>query len=58
MLFVDLTNKASVDDVDIWIKEIKEASGACPIVVIGNKADYKKVGDADKIAKNNGCQYI
>jgi 50S ribosomal subunit-associated GTPase HflX len=57
-LFVDLSNKASVDDIDSWVKEIKEASGACPILVIGNKADNKKVGDADKVAKSNGCQYI
>lgn len=55
---MDLSNKSSVDDVDLWIKEIKEASGACPIVVIANKADNKKVGDADKVAKSNGCQYI
>jgi hypothetical protein len=28
------------------------------VVVIGNKSDNKKVGDADKVAKSNGCQYI
>jgi predicted enzyme related to lactoylglutathione lyase len=46
-----------VDDIDAWVKEIKEAGGTCPIVVVGNKADIKKVGDADKTAKSNGCGY-
>ncbi len=57
-MFADLSNKPSVDDIDKWVKEIKEAGGACPIVVIGNKSDNKKVSDADKVAKNQGCQYI
>lgn len=58
LVFVDLGNKASVDDVDTWVKEVKEAGGTCPVVVVGNKVDNKKVGDADRIAKANGCQYI
>ncbi len=58
LVFVDLSNKSSVDEIDRWVKEIKQAGGTCPIVVIGNKADNKKVSEGEKIAKNQGCQYI
>lgn len=57
VIVCDLGNKSSVEDIDVWVKEIKEAGGTCPIVVVGNKADVKKVGDADKTAKSNGCGY-
>lgn len=47
-----------MDAIDQWVKEVKEAGGSSAIVVIGNKADNKKVGDADKLAKASGCQYL
>ena len=28
------------------------------MIVVGNKADNKKVGDVDKVAKGNGCAYF
>jgi len=43
MLFVDLSNKASVDSVDYWLREVKDNNGACPVYIIGNKSDNKKV---------------
>jgi hypothetical protein len=43
MLFVDLSNKTSVDGVDYWLREVKDNNGVCPVYIIGNKSDNKKV---------------
>ena len=43
MLFVDLSNKASVESVDYWLREVKDNNGVCPVYIIGNKMDNKKV---------------
>lgn len=43
MVFVDLSNKTSVDSVDYWLRQIKDNNGACPVYIVGNKMDNKKV---------------
>ena len=51
MVFTDLSSKSSSDNVEYWLRELKE-SGATPVVfIVGTKSDNKKVSDAGKLAK-------
>lgn len=42
MLFVDLSNKSSIESVDYWLRQVKDNNGACPVYIIGNKVDNKR----------------
>lgn len=42
MLFVDLSNKSTIESVDYWLREVKDHNGACPLYIVGNKSDNKK----------------
>ena len=57
LVFADLSNQASVDGVDYWVREARD-NGANSVMVVGNKAESKKVQDLEKIAKDRGCAYF
>jgi len=42
ILFVDLSNKSSVESVDYWLREVKDNNGTCPVYIVGNKSDNKR----------------
>lgn len=59
ILFVDLSSKQSVDSVDYWLREVKDNGGTCPIYIVGNKNDNKKLNpDLGKIAKERDGVYL
>jgi small GTP-binding protein len=49
VLVFDLTNPASFERLDFWVKEVKQACGDIPIVFVGNKADLRSTVTADQI---------
>jgi len=54
-----LTNKASIDGVDYWIREVKDNGGVCPIYIVGSKSDNKKINaDFNKLAKEKEGIYM
>lgn len=57
LVFVDLGNKKTIDSIDYWVREAKD-NGANNVVVIGNKADMKKIDDVGDVAKSKGCAYF
>lgn len=61
LVFIDLANKASLDSVDYWIKEVRDNGGTCPIWFASNKTDCRKLTpDLSKEAKKceGGCREI
>jgi small GTP-binding protein len=59
ILFVDLTSKQSLESVDYWLREVKDNGGACPVYIVGNKADSKKVtADLSKVAREREGIYV
>ena len=59
MLFVDLASKPSIDSVDYWLREVKDNSGTCPVYIVGNKCDNKKVNaDLGKVAREREGIYV
>ena len=59
LLFVDLGNKQSVDSVDYWLREVKDNGGACPVYIVGNKTDVRKVSpDLGKVAREREGAYV
>ncbi len=62
LLVYDVTDQKSFDDLDLWIKEIKEESPEkSSIVLVGNKIDLPRVisnQDANDFALRNRIQYI
>jgi 50S ribosomal subunit-associated GTPase HflX len=59
LLFVDLGNKQSVDSVDYWLREVKDNGGVCPVYIVGNKTDVRKVTpDLGKAAKERDGAYV
>ena len=42
ILVFDVTNKSSFNNLNIWLKEIKERSPSIPIFLFGNKVDKNK----------------
>lgn len=59
LLFVDLSNKQTVDSVDYWLREVKDNGGVCPVYIVGNKSDNKKVSpDLAKVAKERDGAYV
>ena len=42
ILVFDVTNKSSFENLNIWLKDIKEKSPSIPIVLFGNKVDINK----------------
>lgn len=58
LLAVDLSNKKSLESCESWLKEIRENAGSSPVVIVGTKADARKVEwDMGKLAKDKGCTY-
>lgn len=58
LVFADLSSKNSSDNVQYWLRELKE-SGATPVIIIvGTKSDNKKNGEVVKIAKQKGLDYF
>lgn len=59
LLVLDLTTKKAVDTCDLWLKEIKDNGGSCPIMLVGSKSDSKKIEqDLTKFARERGCTYF
>lgn len=59
LLFVDLTAKSSLDSVDYWLREVKDNSGTCPVYIVGNKSDIKKISpDLTKTAREREGVYV
>ena len=59
MLFVDLSNKNSIESVDYWLREVKDNNGTCPVYIVGNKADNKRSSpDFTKQAREREGIYI
>ncbi len=59
MLFVDLASKPSIDSVDYWLREVKDNGGTCPVYIVGNKCDNKKVNaDLGKVAREREGIYV
>ena len=59
MLFVDLSNKSTVDSVEYWLREVKDHNGQCPVYIVGNKMDNKKVNvDLGKVAREKDGIYM
>ena len=65
VIIFDLTNKKSFDNLNAWLKEIREKSNnkfSC--ILFGNKSDYEKEkwevtnDEALKFAKENGISYF
>ena len=42
ILVFDVTNKSSFNNLNIWLKDIKERSQSIPIILFGNKVDKNK----------------
>ena len=66
LLFFDITNRASFEDLEAWLKELnqsKDKSGDLPpVIIVGNKSDAvdeRAVGrsEATAFAMRNGCMY-
>lgn len=56
---MDLSNKSSVDSADYWLREVKDNNGTCPIYIIGNKNDNKRVNpDLSKAAREREGIYV
>lgn len=59
LLFVDLSSKQSVDSVDYWLREVKDNGGACPLYIVGNKTDARKLSpDLAKVAREREGAYV
>jgi predicted GTPase len=59
LLFVDLGNKQTVDSVDYWLREVKDNGGVCPVYIVGNKSDNRKLNpDLGKAAKERDGAYV
>ena len=66
LLFFDITDRSSFDDLHAWLKEL-DAGRGCPserppVIIVGNKADAgneRAVGrsEATAFAMRNGCMY-
>jgi len=59
-LTFDLTRKSSFDNLQIWLKDIKEINDSIPIVLFGNKCDIiekREVTDNDVKTFLNECQF-
>lgn len=59
----DVTNRESFDNIDFWIKKLKELSGEIPFIIIGNKIDKKderivSLEEARERADFYGVQYM
>lgn len=58
----DLTNRASLDDLDDWIESVKAIAGKIPAVFVANKVDLaqeKQFGEEEiaNVAKAHGSSY-
>jgi len=42
IIVFDLTNKHTFDELDFWIKKIKDLSGNIPFTIVGNKIDLEE----------------
>lgn len=52
LLFVDLGSKGTVESVEYWLREVKDHGGVCPVYIVGNKTDVRKLTpDLGKAAK-------
>lgn len=53
LLLVDLTSKQSLESIEYWLREVKDNGGTCPVYIVGNKSDNKKVNppDLNKLAR-------
>ena len=63
LLMYDVTEKSSFDEINGWIKSIKEAKGDdFPIILIGNKCDLEKrvisKEEGEKFAKEQGFSFM
>lgn len=62
LLVYDISDQKSFDDLDLWLKEIKEgAPEKCSILLVGNKIDLPRVissEDANNFAIKNKLQYF
>ena len=59
----DITRRKTFDNVLLWLKEIRENSGAIPVVLFGNKCDLEekrevKKEEAQNFAKKNNMIYF
>ena len=59
----DITRRKTFDNVLLWLKEIRENSGAIPVVLFGNKCDLEekrevKKEEAQNFAKKNKMIYF
>lgn len=43
LVVLDLSTKKCLDTCDMWLKEIRENGGSCPIMLVGSKCDSKKL---------------
>lgn len=58
LLVLDLSTKKSLDTCDLWLKEIRENGGSCPMMLVGAKSDSKKLEqDLNKFARERNCTY-
>jgi GTPase SAR1 family protein len=59
LLLVDLSNKQTIDGVDYWLREVKDNGGTCPVYIVGNKVDNRKVTpDLGKVAREREGVYV
>jgi small GTP-binding protein len=49
MVIFSLDKIASFDQIDFWIKKLKELSGDVPYIIVGNKRDLQRKVDDDLI---------
>lgn len=61
-IIYDVSNYASFNSLEFYIKEVKETCGSdMPIIIIGNKIDLERIVDqeeAENFAKDNNVEYI
>ncbi|MHA1685107.1 MAG: Rab family GTPase [Candidatus Heimdallarchaeaceae archaeon] len=54
IIVFDITNRASFDDVDIWVNEVVTSCPDAPIILCGNKYD---LNEARAISKEEAIEY-
>lgn len=63
ILVYDITNQESFDNIDTWIKTIRNINESIPIILIANKCDKKddrivSFNEGDEIAAKNNMTFV